>query len=469
MRTPVTSIEHLLGKRRPTSQVERDATRPLKVVNGGPDPATPAPDAPAPRGRTTRILAHVETEQVGWEASINHVMMRLCVGALVMVLALSPILGRDLTLALCAVGLPSVSYFGLCWQLLGRSKGTLPKWMPYLNASIEASIATVLLVTLTHYKGAAWALSSAIFLVYPLSLLLTAARMRPRMCVYTTVLIVAQYLGLYFLVIAPRLTAAQIEALPTFAPWAAFERAFWIVCIGGVGALMCRKIRALAMFGGAQQLERDWLETELGRYVSRDVAGAIIRGEAGVGKAERREVTVLFCDLRNFTQLCEREQPETVVALLNAFFERVCRVIEAHGGTVNKFLGDGVLALFGAPDEHPNHARAAAEAAHDILTVAAELRRDAKLGSFEVGIGLDTGDVVVGAIGSRHRVEYTAIGSPVNRAARLQGLSRASGHRIILSTACVKRLGPNANVVSLGEVSLKGFAAPEPVFAFRHA
>ena len=153
--------------------------------------------------------------------------------------------------------------------------------------------------------------------------------------------------------------------------------------------------------------------------------------------------------------------------MLNTFYGRVCGIIESHGGTVNKFMGDAVLALFGAPQDHPRHAAAAAEAALAILVAGDELRRQGGIrDGFEVGIGLDTGDVVAGAIGSASRAEYTAIGSTVNRAARVQGLARRAGQRIIVSCACAQALGQRADLVSLGDVSLKGFAAPEKAFAF---
>jgi adenylate cyclase len=193
-------------------------------------------------------------------------------------------------------------------------------------------------------------------------------------------------------------------------------------------------------------------------------------GDAVHGPTERREVTVLFCDLRNFTQLCERESPQTTVQILNTFYERACAVVAAHGGTVNRFLGDGLLVLFGAPAVQRNHARAGAEAAHDLIRVADELRRQGGVWEeFDVGIGLDTGVVVVGAIGAASRVEYTAIGSTVNRAARLQSISHDQPHRIVVSQPCLDAMGSQANVMSLGAVSLKGFTAPEPVYVFRHS
>ncbi len=216
--------------------------------------------------------------------------------------------------------------------------------------------------------------------------------------------------------------------------------------------------------------QRQRLERHLGRYVSPTVANVILQGEAQLATAERRDVTVLFCDLRDFTTMCERERPEEVVALLNAFYERACQVVQAHGGTVNKFMGDGLLALFGAPDDHPNPEQAAVGAAHEIMYAADELRsRGGVWSQLDIGISLDAGDVVVGEVGASSRAEYTAIGTTVNRAARLQGVAREAHRRIVLSGALVTRLGPRAAVVSMGSVKLKGLSEPVAVYAFRHS
>ncbi len=227
------------------------------------------------------------------------------------------------------------------------------------------------------------------------------------------------------------------------------------------------RLRALAHSLGMAAWQRGMLERHLGRYVSRGVADALMRGRPG---AETRDVTVLFCDLRDFTGMCERKPPEEVVDLLNTFYERACGIVEANGGTVNKFLGDGMLALFGAPDDHPDPVAAAAQSAHEIMYAADELRtRGGIWRKLDIGIGLDCGDVVVGEIGASSRAEYTAIGTPVNRAARLQGLSREADRRIVLSEECARRLGPRANVVGMGSVKLKGLHAPVKVYAFRHS
>ena len=213
-------------------------------------------------------------------------------------------------------------------------------------------------------------------------------------------------------------------------------------------------------------LRESRLARELGRYVSPPVARGILRGQIDLGNPQKRTVTVLFCDLRGFTFLCERERPEDVVEILDTFFEQAFAVIERRGGTVNKLYGDGMLALFNAPDDLPAHATAALDASDDIMQMVHRLRDKGGVWThLAVGIGLDTGEVVAGPVGSSNRAEYTAIGSPVNRAARLQSLAEREMHRIVLSEATRRALGPRRRQVGLlGEFELKGFAAPERAY-----
>lgn len=437
------------------------ASRPRGTTH--PPPVRSAAEAP-------RLEAAIERQLVLWEAQVCLFMAVLVMVPVGMVGAISSVIGGPLAGALVALCVVISAYFGLCsWRLRRASI----KWLPLVrlfNVTLEASFGTITFLLVVKLRGPEFAMAGSTVFVYVVALAAIAARMRPLLCLYASAVVVVEYLFAYYLAVKPRLDPELLSALPPLGTWNAWQRAFWLFLAGAVSAFATYKAREWARFAGAQAFEKRRLEKEFGRYVSPNVADAVLRGEAEFGRAEKRQVTVLFLDLRDFTAMCEREAPEKVVQFLNTFFERTCKIIESHGGTVNKFLGDGILALFGAPDEHPMHAYAAAEAAHEIVQFTDELRASGGMWQeFDVGIGLDTGTVVAGAIGSRDRLEYTAIGATVNRAARLQSLSRDTHRRIIVSRACAQALGPRANLVSLGEVGLKGFSAPEPVYAFRHS
>jgi class 3 adenylate cyclase len=380
-------------------------------------------------------------------------------------LLLWPVIGRAVALPMLLVAIVIAAWYALVLSLLAR--GGAPRWLPWLDSTIECSVGTLLVFAVTRSAGPSYGASAGNLLAYPLALLLVASRLRPVLVLYGGVLVFLSHVLVHVLLVEPAL-APIVDGPPPLALF--IERSFWLILAAAAAAVVSLGLRAELLRGGREGLRRAALERELGRWLSQDVADAILRGDAAPGVAGRREVTVLFCDVRNFTGMCERESPEAVVELLNEFYARAHEAVASHGGSVNKFLGDGFLALFGAPHEHPNHAHAAAAVAHDLVGIADGLRaRGGIWGTFDLGVGIDSGEVVVGTVGGLSRAEYTAIGPAVNRAARLQGLAGAGGHRVMLSAGTVARLGHRANVVRLGTQQLKGFAAAEPVYAFRHA
>lgn len=176
--------------------------------------------------------------------------------------------------------------------------------------------------------------------------------------------------------------------------------------------------------------------------------------------AVSREVTVLFSDIRGFTSLSETASPEAVVGLLNRYFTKQVEVIFNHGGTLDKFIGDAIMAFWGAPVANPDHAAAAVAAAIDMSAALDALRGElGELGAtLEVGIGLHSGPAVVGFIGSPDRLDYTVIGDTVNLASRIEGLTKGRA-RVLISAATRASAGEGFAYVDCGEHAVKGRAA----------
>lgn len=176
-------------------------------------------------------------------------------------------------------------------------------------------------------------------------------------------------------------------------------------------------------------------------------------------------ITVLFADIRGFTRLSEHAQPEKVVQLLNMYFSAMTDIIFAHGGTLDKYLGDGLMALFGAPTATPEDAANAVNAAADmqrrIVGINAELVAEG-LPEIGVGIGLHTGEATVGYIGSERRSEYTAIGDTVNTASRLE--SNSKGGQILLSDATMRAANTTLTLIPREPISVKNRTQPVPLF-----
>jgi adenylate cyclase len=204
--------------------------------------------------------------------------------------------------------------------------------------------------------------------------------------------------------------------------------------------------------------EKEMIKRAFTRYVAREVVEEVLKDpEHAMLTGERREATVLFCDIRGFTSMSERLTPEQVVSLLNEFYTLMIETIFKHDGTLDKFLGDAVMAVFGAPIAHPDHATRAVKTALDMRQAVAELgkrRRAAGQDSFEIGIGVSLGEVVAGTVGTEQRMEYTVIGDSVNVASRLQ--DRAKPGSILLSRRTYEAVHDLIDAKSLGPMKVKG-------------
>jgi adenylate cyclase len=205
--------------------------------------------------------------------------------------------------------------------------------------------------------------------------------------------------------------------------------------------------------------DRERVRDLLGKVVSKEIASELLSGKVELG-GEERQVTVLFSDIRNFTTLCEQLPATQIVGLLNRYLSRMSEVIESQGGVVDKYIGDAVMALFGAPVARADAATAAVRAAIAMQEALRELHalHDAEgLPRLATGIGIHTGPVVAGNLGSTHRMNYTVIGDAVNLASRLQGLTREYDSAIIVSAAAAAAAAaPGFAYRPLGEVRVKG-------------
>jgi class 3 adenylate cyclase len=212
--------------------------------------------------------------------------------------------------------------------------------------------------------------------------------------------------------------------------------------------------------------ERRRLEEAMARYTSPELAESAKRGTTALG-VKRQHLVVLFSDVRSFTTMAERLTPEALVDSLNRYFALMVVAVTEEGGSVNKFIGDGLMALFGAPAELVAPERAAIRAGQRMLRALeafnAEQRR-LHLPEFAIGIGITSGDAVVGNIGSKDRMEYRAIGDVVNTAARFEGLTREVGVGILVDVATAEAVGGDLECTPRGVLPVKGKEAAVPVF-----
>jgi class 3 adenylate cyclase len=207
--------------------------------------------------------------------------------------------------------------------------------------------------------------------------------------------------------------------------------------------------------------EREALRGALGSYVDPEVANRVLE-EGELLEGEEREVTVMFVDVRDFTPRAERSSARETVTFLNDFFETVVPVVLEHGGHANKFLGDGVLAVFGAPERLEDHADRAVGCARAIGAAVQERFQ----GEVRVGMGINSGPVVVGSVGGGGRLEFTVIGDAVNISARAERFTRDTGDEVLVTEATHALLTRGREeLVARGEIELKGISTRVRLYA----
>jgi class 3 adenylate cyclase len=207
--------------------------------------------------------------------------------------------------------------------------------------------------------------------------------------------------------------------------------------------------------------ERERIREAFGTYLDREVAEYIL-SESFDEEGVEIDVSILFCDVRDFTQFAADATPQQVVAALNRLFEVIVPIVSEHGGHIDKFEGDGLLAVFGAPEPYPDHADRAVGAACEITS---RVNTDGEAGEMRVGVGVNTGTVVAGAIGGAGRLNFSVIGGAVNVAARVEAMTRETGDEILITSDTWTALSHRFEAQSRGKVELKGIAEPMTVYA----
>ena len=326
----------------------------------------------------------------------------------------------------------------------------------YIGAFIETSLPTLILILQIRSMGAGPALGFVLPLVYFIFVILSTLRLDFWLSTFTGFVAASELLAvaLYY-----DSANADGEPLIYFHTVRSMVILLCGVLAGSVGAQLRRQFAASI----AAATARDRVTNLFGQHVSPQVVERLM-AEGTSAAGDIRRVAVMFVDFRGFTAGAQSRTPQEVVDRLDGAFAVLVDILDRHGGIVNKFLGDGFLALFGAPLEASDAAHRAVAAGRDMLTAMDHINAQTSW-PLRIGIGIHFGEVVAGNIGSPRRKEYTVIGDTVNFASRLEALNKEFGSQLLISASVREALGDDGeDAVALGEVTVRGYEQPVAVF-----
>lgn len=224
--------------------------------------------------------------------------------------------------------------------------------------------------------------------------------------------------------------------------------------IGQLGTAFNNMVRGLQ--------EREKVKAVFGQYVATQVSEKVLKGEINLG-GESRNVTILFSDIRNFTSMSEQMTPTQVVGFLNEYFSEMVEAVFAEGGVLDKFIGDGMMAVFGSFEDTPDHAQRAVRAGLRMKSLLAKINGERSMKGkppIAIGIGIHTDEVIVGNIGSAKRLQYTAIGDGVNTCSRVESLNKEFGTTILITENTYQLVKDQFECRQMPEAHLKGKSKP---------
>jgi len=348
-------------------------------------------------------------------------------------------------------------------RCLHKGKSIHIKWH-YVISFVEISLPTLLIFIISKAVFV-HALSMPQVFIYFLVIALSGLRLNIFICIFTGAVAAIEYSLLAFCIInTSELSLDYHEPNPNYNIRMHLIKSMMLLATGIITGIVTNKLKNGFLKSFQSISEKTHILSMFGQHVSPAVMEKLLHQKNAI-EGEVQHVCVMFLDIRNFTTFSESRTPQEVVAYLNSLFDFMIEIVNRNEGIINKFLGDGFMAVFGAPFSNGFDARNAVNASKQILQ---KLKEEIETGNIlptTVGIGLHTGEAVTGNIGSIQRKEYTIIGDVVNLASRIESLNKQFNSQFLISEMVRDALGDAGNdAVSLGKVTVKGRAEPVEIF-----
>ena len=357
-------------------------------------------------------------------------------------------------LIIMAVVLTSLSLERMVIGRLIREQKRAVPLLQYISAFVETSIPGLALIVTAWFLNPIYALYTPAPFVYALFIVLSTLRLNFSLCVFTGAVAAIEYWLISWIFIAST-PHESVEPILLGAP-PHILKGFLFLLMGVAAGLVTTQIKTRILSSFETIQERNRISRTFGEYVSPVVMDKLLTLKPDY-RSEKREVCVMFLDIRNFTSFAEKTAPEDVVAYLESLFEFMIEIVNRHHGVINKFLGDGFMAVFGAPISEGGDCFNGVAAAKEILARVDEEVALGHVAPTKVGIGLHAGEAVTGSIGSSLRREYTVIGDVVNLASRIEKLNKVFGSQLLISEDVWQTLErDSADAIPMGEVKVQG-------------
>ena len=348
-------------------------------------------------------------------------------------------------------------------RCLHKEKSIHIKWH-YIISFVEISLPTLLIFIISKAVFVHALFMPQVF-VYFLIIALSGLRLNFFICIFTGAVAAIEYILLAFCIInSTELSLDYHDPNPNYNIRMHLIKSIMLLAAGIITGIVTNKLKNGFLKSFQSISEKTHIMSMFGQHVSPAVVEKLLH-QKNATEGEVQNVCVMFLDIRNFTTFSESRTPQEVVAYLNSVFDFMIDIVNRNHGIINKFLGDGFMAVFGAPFSNGFDSRNAVNASKQILQ---KLKEEIEAGNIlptRVGIGLHTGKAVTGNIGSIQIKEYTIIGDVVNLASRIESLNKQFNSQLLISELVKEALGDaGIETVSLGKVAVKGRAEPVEIF-----
>ena len=422
------------------------------------------------------IAKSVEYEILKVE-KLRALIFAIIIGSLAVVFAMASYLDvsahnslRNLPIVRLIMGFALAGFAGFelfIWYTISRclhtGKNIHVKWH-YIIAFVEISFPTMLIL-ISSFALHVYALFLPPVFVYFLVIALSGLRLNFFICIFTGAVAAIEYFSLaMYITNTTELPVDFHEMSITYRNLTHLVKGLMLLAAGIITGIVTNKLKNGFLKSFQSISEKNNIMSMFGQHVSPAVMEKLLHQKNST-EGEVQHVCVMFLDIRNFTAFSENRTPQEVVAYLNSLFNFMIDIVNRNEGIINKFLGDGFMAAFGAPFSDGFDSRNAVNASKEILQ---KLKEEIEAGNIlptRVGIGLHTGEAVTGNIGSSQRKEYTIIGDVVNLASRIESLNKQFNSQFLISDTVKEALGDTSiETVSLGKVAVKGRAEPVEIF-----